>query len=230
MSEKILVVEDETDLANTLIYNLEQEGFSVIGTSSGLKAMELAKKNRPALVILDIMLPDISGIEVCRKLRASDYADIPVLMLTARAEEFDKVLGFEAGADDYVTKPFSMKELLLRVKALLRRKQDKRAAPLVFGMLRLDPEAHQVSVNDRPVQLTALEFKLLSVLIERKGRVQSRERLLNDVWGITADVTTRTVDTRIRRLREKLGQAADYIETLRGVGYRFLEKPPGERH
>jgi two-component system phosphate regulon response regulator PhoB len=223
----ILVVDDEQDLAATLDYNLQREGFEVRVTGSGREALELASREpRPGLVLLDLMLPDISGTEVCREMRANERTrSIPIIMLTAKGEEVDRVVGFEVGADDYVVKPFSVRELVLRVRAVLKRAEQgpKEGQSTTFGRLRVDIEAHRVWVDGDEVTLTALELKLLTTLLARRGRVQSRDRLLSDVWGIDADVTTRTVDTHIKRLRTKLGAAADYIETLRGVGYRFRE-------
>ncbi len=229
----LLTVEDDEDLADVLGYNLSREGFEVQHAPTGAAALAAAAARLPDLVLLDVMLPDLTGFEVCRRLRAApESRSVPILMLTARGEELDRVVGFEAGADDYVVKPFSVRELTLRVRALLRR-----AAPhgahgetpmqaLAVGSLRLEATSHRVWVADVEVSLTALEFRLLSVLLERRGRVQSREQLLRDVWDIHADVTTRTVDTHVRRLRQKLGAAAAYIETLRGVGYRMCEAPP----
>ncbi len=232
MAELILIVDDEKDLLDTLAFNLEQEGFRTDCASSGRAAVErLSRDPLPDLVLLDLMLPDISGIEVCRSIRrAPRTARLPVIMLTARGEEIDRVIGFEVGADDYVVKPFSVREVILRVQALLRRATTANPAEeehTVFGQLRLDRSAHQVWVDEQEIQLTALEFRLLTTLLQRRGRVQSRDQLLSDVWGIDADITTRTVDTHVKRLREKLGPAGSYIETLRGVGYRMkarLEK------
>ena len=221
----ILIVDDEKDLVSTLEYNFEREGYQTRSALNGAEAVEQAKKTPlPDLVLLDLMLPDTSGTEVCRQLRAqAETKNIPVVMLTAKDDEIDRVVGFEVGADDYVTKPFSVRELMLRVRAVLRRSQS--APPpseeLNFGVLRVDPSAHQVWHDGDEVTLTALEFKLLTTLLSRKGRVQTRKQLLDDVWGIQADVSTRTVDTHVKRLRQKLGEAGEYIETLRGVGYRF---------
>jgi two-component system phosphate regulon response regulator PhoB len=231
----ILVVEDERDLLATLEYNLQREGFLTRVASTGEAALKLAEKEpRPDLVLLDVMLPDISGTEVCRRLRQSDaLRKMPVVMVTARGEEIDRVVGFEVGADDYVVKPFSVRELILRVRAVLRRSQKADAEGLtdevIFGRLRLDPQSHRAFVDGDEVVLTALEFRLLSTFLARKGRVQSREVLLADVWGIEAEITTRTVDTHVKRLREKLGTAGNYVETLRGVGYRFRPTPDDSR-
>lgn len=231
MSGVILMIEDERDLIAALEYNLEREGYQTRSALTGRAGLELAEQEPvPDAVLLDLMLPDISGIEVCRQLRASKRTQqVPVLMLTAKGEEIDRVVGFEVGADDYVVKPFSVRELMLRVKALLRRQQREEAddKEVAFGRLRLDSGGHRAWVDDREAVLTALEFRLLTTLLLRRGRVQTRERLLQDVWGIEADVTTRTVDTHVKRLRQKLGGAGEYIETLRGVGYRFRESAAG---
>lgn len=228
----ILVVEDEPDLAKTLEYNLRREGHETRHAASGAAALEIALDSpTPDLVLLDLMLPDFSGTEVCRRLRAEPRtASIGVIMLTAKDQEIDRVVGFELGADDYVAKPFSTRELMLRVRAILRRGTSSASSPpsspasstaeTVFGLLRIDKDGYRVWVADEEIALTALEFRLLALLVERRGRVQTRDGLLSDVWGIDADVTTRTVDTHVKRLRQKLGLAGAYIETLRGVGYR----------
>jgi two-component system phosphate regulon response regulator PhoB len=227
----ILVVDDEPDIVATLTYNLQQEGFRTRSAATGADAVRSARERpTPDLVLLDLMLPDISGNEVCRQLRSDDsLRRVPVIMLTAKDAEIDRVVGFEVGADDYVTKPFSVRELLLRVRAVLRRASDSlppTAAKMVdFGRLKLAPDAHQLWVDGQEIVLTALEFRLLTTLLERRGRVQTRTTLLEDVWGIHADITTRTVDTHVKRLREKLGAAGDYVETIRGVGYRLRATP-----
>ncbi len=225
----ILVIEDEADLAQVVEYNLRKAGHDVVTAPRGLRGLELARERRPDLVLLDLMLPDISGTEVCKQLRAdSSTRDTPIVMLTAKGEEIDRVVGFEVGADDYVVKPFSVRELMLRVQAILRRGGEP-AEPaqqrIVFGALEVDRDAHRVWVEGSERELTALEFKLLTTLYDRRNRVQSRSVLLADVWGITADITTRTVDTHVKRLREKLGAAGAYVETVRGAGYRFTERP-----
>lgn len=233
MKKTILVVEDEPDLAQIVAYNLAREGYRTVTASSGEQALEvLSASPRPDLVLLDLMLPGMSGTEVCRAMRAdAELEQIPVIMLTARGDEIDRVVGFEVGADDYVTKPFSVRELMLRVRAQLRRR-DGAGAPaevatqVSFGVLQIDRSAHRVLVEAEEVLLTALEFRLLDTFLQRRGRVQTRERLLSDVWGIDADVTTRTVDTHVKRLRHKIGAASAYIETLRGVGYRFISELP----
>ena len=229
MSALILVIEDEVDLATTLEYNLRSEGFKTRVAHSGKDGLAAAQQEPvPELVVLDLMLPDLSGTEVCRRLREGDRTrDIPVIMCTAKGEEIDRVVGFEVGADDYVVKPYSVRELILRIRALLRRAHRAEGEPslLRFGRLKIDRDAHRAWVDKAEVALTALEFKLLYAFMSRRGRVQSRDALLSDVWGIDADVTTRTVDTHVKRLREKLGDAGAYIETLRGVGYRFKSEP-----
>ncbi|MCA9519210.1 MAG: response regulator transcription factor [Myxococcales bacterium] len=227
---RILIIEDEEDLAATMAYNLEREGFTTSTAGTGGGGLEIALGAvSPDLVLLDLMLPDMPGTEVCRQIRANaDTRKVPIIMVTAKSDEIDRVVGFEVGADDYVVKPFSVRELLLRIRAVLRRAGAGGAAaerdkePLVVvGRLKIDIPGHNVYVDDQLIRLTALEFKLLSTFVERKGRVQSRESLLSDVWGIDADLTTRTVDTHVKRLRDKLGAAGAYIETIRGVGYRL---------
>ena len=228
----ILIVEDEPDLREVLEFNLRQAGHEVLTAARAGDGLKLARQRLPDLVLLDLMLPDRPGTDVCRELRGDPATrGIPILMLTARGEEIDRVVGFELGADDYVTKPFSMRELLLRIGAILRRARGEVEESTVvrFGRLKIDKAAHRVWVDDGEIELTSLEFKLLVMLHERKNRVQSRESLLEEVWGLAADITTRTVDTHVKRLREKLGMAADYIETVRGAGYRFAEEPgPGD--
>ncbi len=224
-----LIIEDEVDLATTLEYNLTREGYQVRVAHTGRAGLDAALiEPTPDVVVLDLMLPDLSGTEVCRRLREHERTrDIPIVMCTAKGSEIDRVVGFEVGADDYVVKPYSVRELVLRVRALLRRAQKSESEPetLRFGRLKVDREAHRAWVDEDEVALTALEFRLLYAFLSRKGRVQTRETLLSDVWGIDADVTTRTVDTHVKRLREKLGDAGQYIETLRGVGYRFRDQP-----
>ncbi|MBI2522606.1 MAG: response regulator transcription factor [Bdellovibrio sp.] len=225
----ILVVEDDKDHADGLAYLLNMEGYQTKVALNGQTGLELAMQDPvPELVILDLMLPDMMGIEVCREIRRKvKTCDMRVLMLTSRSEEADRVYGFETGCDDYVTKPYSSRELIFRIKGLLRRGplETMPREEIVFGKLRMETTEHRVWVNDMPVNLTALEFRLLQTFLERRGRVQSREVLLSDVWGIEAHITTRTIDTHMRRLREKLGSAGVYIETLRSVGYRFRAQP-----
>ncbi len=222
---RILVVEDEGDLRQVIEFNLSAAGHEVLTAATGADGLRLARERRPEVVLLDIMLPDTSGLEVCRQIKAStETKSILVVLLTARGEEIDRVVGFEIGADDYVVKPFSVRELTLRVSAILRRGQlgETQEQVVSFGALRMDREAHRAWADGDELELTALEFKLLSILYDRRDRVQTRSVLLDVVWGIQADVTTRTVDTHVKRLREKLGAARDYIETVRGVGYRFI--------
>ncbi len=221
---RILVIEDEQDLGSLLEYNLRADGHEPEVVRSGAAGVARARASRPDLVLLDLMLPDVSGTEVARLLREGDGRHTPIIMVTARGEESDRVKGLEIGADDYVVKPFSVKELLLRVKAVLRRRADA-PGPSRLGAhgIELDADRHEVKVHGEVVVLTALEFKLLRTFLERPGRIQSRETLLADVWGITAEVTTRTVDTHIKRLREKLGRGGDAIETVRGVGYKLAD-------
>ena len=224
MTSKVFIVEDEPDLRDTLTYNFENEGFTVKSFSNGESFLESLPKNKPNLVILDLMLPGISGLDVCRELRSDDnFNDIAVVMLTAKSEEIDRIVGFELGADDYVTKPFSVRELILRVKVLLKKRIENSANEqiLAFGPITMNLDAHDVVVDGENINLTALEFKLLKHLLNRKGRVQTRDQLLGDVWGYSSEVTTRTVDTHIKRLREKLGKPGVLIQTIRGVGYRF---------
>ena len=227
MKLKILVVDDEPDALELISYNLKAAGFDVATAADGEEALKRARNAQPALIILDVMLPEVDGLEVCKTLRREPAtASVPIIMLTAKAAEIDRVLGLELGADDYVTKPFSPRELILRVKALLRRRNPSEPEPenMDFSDLKIDIPRHEVQVDGKRVDLTATEFKLLTVLAERKGRVQSREALLRDVWEYDNFIDTRTVDTHMRRLRDKLGGAARYLDTVRGVGYRFVDK------
>ena len=229
MSHKILLIEDEPDIRKTLEYNLSREGFDVVCASSLSEGKNYINTNQFSLILLDLMLPDGSGLDLCRELKTdSDKKLTPIIILTAKDDEVDKVVGFELGADDYVTKPFSVRELILRVKAVLKRgnaKSENLEVQRQFGDLVIDVDSHEVYVDNEPVTLTALEFKLLRQLVDRRGRVQSRDQLLSDVWGYSADVTTRTVDTHIKRLREKLGTMGKYVQTIRGVGYKFSRTP-----
>jgi len=223
---KILVVDDEPDAVELIEFNLKGAGFDVLTAADGEEALRLARGHVPDLVLLDLMLPEVDGLEVCKILRRdSTTASLPIVMVTAKAGELDRVLGLELGADDYVTKPFSPRELVLRVKNLLRRRStaDQKAERVQVHELLIDLPRHLVTVQGRSVELTATEFKLLSVLAQRRGRVQSREQLLRDVWNYDNVIDTRTVDTHMRRLREKLGRAARFLDTVRGVGYRFAE-------
>jgi two-component system phosphate regulon response regulator PhoB len=226
MGARILVVEDESDLAELVAFNLRQAGHTVSTASNGSTALAEVQRKRPDLIVLDVMLPDITGVEVCRRLRRQEATSaIPVVMLTAKGEEVDRVVGFEVGADDYVVKPFSPRELVLRIEAILRRVSSpgEEAAPqnITIGELIIDVPGHRVEVEGEELVLTALEFRLLLDLAKRRGRVQSRDALLERVWGYSPGIETRTVDTHVKRLREKLGAAASYIETVRGVGYRM---------
>ena len=229
MSLKILIIEDEPDIRKNLEYNLSREGYSVLTAASIAEAEQLIYSNNLSLILLDLMLPDGSGLELCKKMKSDpDVQNLPIIILTAKDDEVDKVVGFELGADDYVTKPFSVRELILRIKAVLKRGENKKDIVEIdrqFGDLKIDIDSHEVYVDAELVNLTALEFKLLIQLVDRRGRVQSREQLLADVWGYSAEVTTRTVDTHIKRLREKLGTMGKYVQTIRGVGYKFSRSP-----
>ena len=226
MSPRILVLDDEPALLELVSVSLVKAGFLVETAATGRAAIQKLEAAPPDLLVLDLMLPDVSGNEICRKVRGHPaLSDLPVVMLTAKSEEVDRVVGFELGADDYVAKPFSPRELALRVAAVLRRRA---AAPgagrsIEHGVLRIDPERHRCFVKGEEIELTAKEFRLLEVLMSRPGRVMTRERLLDEVWGSEITVTSRTIDTHLKRLREKLGPAGDLIETVRGVGYRFAE-------
>src|SRR6266513_173693 len=223
---KILIVEDETDVADLLSLNLRKAGFRVSTAGDGASGLQKARDDRPDFIILDLMLPKMSGLEVCRILKSDTAtAQLPILMLTAKAEEIDRIVGLEFGADDYVTKPFSLREVVLRIRAIMRRGEAKQVDErLTAGLITIDPARHEVSVNGKRINLTSLEFKLLRTLMQRRGRVQARDRLLNDVWGYESVIDTRTVDTHVRRLRKKLGKAANVIESVRGFGYRMKEK------
>lgn len=224
MKPKILVVDDEPDALEVLGFKLKEAGYLPLCAKDGARAITLARDERPALIVLDLMLPEVDGLEVCKILRRDPAtAAIPIVMLTARAAEMDRVLGLELGADDYVTKPFSPRELILRIKKLLARAQaaEEPATPLRWGEIEIDVPRHEVRIGGVPAVLTVTEFKLLEVLIRRRGRVQTRDRLLQDVWGYENPIDSRTVDTHVRRLREKLGAAGEHLETIRGVGYRF---------
>ncbi len=226
MKSRILVVDDEPDAIELIEFNLKAAGYDVTSAADGDEALKKARAVLPHLIILDLMLPGVDGLAVCKQLRRDERtAPIPIIMLTAKAAEIDRVLGLELGADDYVTKPFSPRELVLRVKRLLRIDPAPVAETdrIVWKELCVDVPRHLATVKGKPVELTATEFKLLTILAQRRERVQSRERLLQDVWEYDRLIDTRTVDTHIRRLREKLGQAAKYLETVRGVGYRFVQ-------
>jgi two-component system phosphate regulon response regulator PhoB len=225
--KKILIVEDERDVVDLLTLNLRKAGGFVISTApDGAAGLHKARTEKPAFIILDLMLPKMPGLEVCKILKTDPATrHIPIMMLTAKAEEIDRIVGLEFGADDYVTKPFSPREVILRIKAILRRGRGEADEEIVTaGGITIDPVRHQVSVAGKRVHLTGIEFKLLRTLLQRRGRVQARDRLLNDVWGYESVIDTRTVDTHVRRLREKLGKAGDAIETVRSFGYRFREE------
>lgn len=224
---KILIVEDDKHISKLVKYNLEKAGFDCIIAITGEDALDILDKEAIDLIVLDIMLPRMDGFEVCRIIKQDKkFLHIPIIMLTAKGEEIDKVVGFELGADDYVVKPFSPRELVLRVKAILKRSMQKDVPKEILsaGRLKVDLARYKVFIDNKEIKLTQMEFKLLTTLMGRKGKVQSRDRLLDDVWNISADVTTRTIDTHIKRLRQKLGKMGKLIETVRGIGYRFSEE------
>lgn len=226
--KKILVVDDESDVADLVAYHLKAKGFDTETVNDPTQSIGVARSMMPDLVILDVMMPEINGIQICRLLRADPaLKHVPVIFLTAKVEENDRVQGLESGADDYICKPFSTKELVLRVQNILRRTSEKtesKAVKLIVGSIELDVDRHEVQIGGEIVDLTATEFKLLHLLMERRGRVQTREHLLLNVWNYETEIETRTVDTHVRRLREKLGGEAEWIETIRGVGYRMAER------
>jgi two-component system phosphate regulon response regulator PhoB len=222
--EKILVIEDEPDIAEVLQYNLQKEGFDVETARRGDAGLDAVRRDNPDLILLDLMLPGIDGLELTRMLKRDPLTSrLPIVMLTARGDEVDRIVGLELGADDYISKPFSPREVVLRVKAVLRRFQQEESAAEVIelGGIQLDISGHQLRVRGKEMPLTATEFRLLRLLLERSGRVQTRGQLLSDVWGYAEDIDSRTVDTHIRRLRRKLGPEAERIETVIGVGYRL---------
>lgn len=226
--ERVLIVDDDPDIQRLVSYNLSQAGFQVATASSGRTALETVQKHPPDLIILDIMMPDIDGMEVCRTLRQRDSSRrIPIIMLTARGDEIDRVVGFELGADDYVMKPFSPRELVLRVKSIFRRVGENRTETLHVGKIQLIPERRQVFISNSPVSLTAKEFDLLHELMRAGGNVLTREFLMDKVWGYHGEATSRTLDTHVRRLREKLGSQGDLVETVRSVGYRMGQGTDG---
>ena len=233
MSNKVLVIEDEPDIRKTLEYNLSREGYKVESCGSIEEANTFLENPSYSIILLDLMLPDGSGLDLCKQIKSNpETNETPILILTAKDDEVDKVVGFELGADDYVTKPFSVRELILRVKAILKRNtktsnlsNQTHEINRNFGSLKMNIESHEIFINDEEIILTALEFKLLRQLVERRGRVQTRDQLLEDVWGYSAEVTTRTVDTHIKRLRNKLGSMGKYVQTIRGVGYKFSRQP-----
>jgi two-component system phosphate regulon response regulator PhoB len=220
--QRVLIVDDDLDIQRLVSYNLSQAGFDVITASSGRKALESIQRQPPDMIILDLMLPDIDGVEVCRTLRQRDSSKrIPIIMLTARGDEVDRVVGFELGADDYVAKPFSPRELVLRVKSIFRRMKEQRSDMMRVGKIHIYPERRQCFVGNLQVVLTAKEFDLLQALMQARGNVLARDVLMDKVWGYHSEAETRTLDTHIRRLREKLGEDGQHIETVRGVGYRM---------
>jgi two-component system phosphate regulon response regulator PhoB len=226
-SDVVLVVDDEPHIVALVAYHLAKSGYRVVTATTGPDALDRARRERPSLVILDLMLPGMSGFDVLRKLRAdTGTSDVPVLMLTARRDEHDRIEGLSLGADDYLTKPFSPQELVLRVKAILRRAGPSASTHNIvsIGTVSIDRTAHRVTVEGADVELTPTEFKLLLLLAERKGRVQARSHLLQSVWDAAPDIQTRTVDMHVQRLRAKLGPAGDLIETVRGFGYRFNDE------
>jgi two-component system phosphate regulon response regulator PhoB len=220
--ERVLIVDDDPDIVRLVSYNLSQSGFEPLHASTGREALAIIQKHPPDLVILDLMLPDVDGIEVCRTLRSRDVsANIPIVMLTARSEEIDRVVGFELGADDYVMKPFSPRELVLRVKSILRRSRTDRTEMLRAGRIQVYPDRRQCFAGNQSISLTVKEFDLLYELVRAHGNVLTRDVLMDRVWGYHGDATSRTLDTHVRRLREKLGADGASIETVRGIGYRI---------
>ncbi|MGC4072417.1 MAG: response regulator transcription factor [Nibricoccus sp.] len=227
-AKKILIVDDEADVTELVSYHLKAKGYQLEAVNNPNNSLGVARSFQPDLVILDVMMPDLNGIQICRLLRADpQLKNVPVIFLTAKAEEADRIQGLETGADDYISKPFSTKELVLRAQSILRRVSEGAAEEpkkLQVGEIVIDVERHEAMVCGKPIELTATEFKLLRLLMERRGRVQTREHLLINVWNYETEIETRTVDTHVRRLREKLGAEADWIETIRGVGYRLAER------
>ena len=225
--ERVLIVDDDPDIVRLVTYNLSHAGYEIQTASTGRQALELVQKQPPDLIVLDLMLPDVDGMEVCRTLRQQiPSRRIPILMLTARGEEIDRVVGFELGADDYVSKPFSPRELVLRIKSILRRVGKDRTDVMHVGRIQVLPERRQCFVGDSLVTLTAKEFDLLHELMKARGDVLTRDVLMDRVWGYHGDATSRTLDTHVRRLREKLGKDGDCVETVRGVGYRIADTMP----
>lgn len=222
--ERILLVEDDKNISKLIKYNLEKQGYDCSAATSGENALDTLKKQSIDLIILDLMLPGIDGLEVCRTVKNDlKTKNIPVIILTAKGEEVDRVVGLELGADDYMVKPFSPRELILRIKAILRRKAPETSSKEILSIneIVVDIPKHRVTVKGKEIELTQMEFKLLVTLIERQGRVQTRERLLSDVWGMDPDIDTRTIDTHVKRLRSKLGKLGNIIETVRGLGYKL---------
>ena len=223
MAKRILIVEDELDLRSTLEFKFKSEGYSVDAVSKGKEAIDTIARKKPDLVLLDLMLPDMSGLDVCKTIRNSaDSFDTAIIMLTAKGEEVDRVLGFELGADDYVVKPFSIRELALRASTVLkRREKQEETNNISLGDIEINLSSYRVFISKTEIQLTAKEFLLFKHLVQKNGRIQTREVLLEEVWGYNSFVTTRTVDTHVKRLRSKIGDIGSKIETVRGIGYRF---------
>lgn len=224
--EKILIVEDDKHISKLVEYNLQKAGYEPVAVEDGEEALDFLERHNADLIILDIMLPEIDGLEVCRRIKQDPrHKNTPIVMLTAKGEEVDRIVGLELGADDYIVKPFSPRELVLRIKAILKRgKTDDASGEIIIrGNLVINIPEHRVTLSNKEIELTPVEFKLLVTLIERKGRIQSRGQLLSSVWDRNTEVFTRTVDTHIKRLREKLGEAGSKIETVRGMGYRFRD-------
>ena len=221
---KVLIIEDDPDIVALITLNLNKAGGFIISTATdGSSGLDKAREQLPGVIVLDLLLPGMPGFEVCKILKTQQQTKhIPIIILTAKADVIDRIVGFELGADDYVTKPFSPRELVLRINAILRRRnRDKKQEPATVGAITIDPSGRSVSVHGKPINLTAVEFKLLHYLVLRIGRVEPRDRLLAEVWGYDRLVETRTIDTHIQRLRRKLGEAGEAIETIRGFGYRF---------
>ncbi|MCF7877176.1 MAG: response regulator transcription factor [Candidatus Omnitrophica bacterium] len=224
MNKRILIVEDDKNILKLIKYNLEKEGFSVFTAITGEDGLDIVEQEDIDLAILDLMLPKMDGLDLCRKIKQDEFnCSIPVVIVTAKGEEVDRIVGFELGADDYLVKPFSVRELILRVKAILRRKpkEKKPAGKISIGKIELDSQKFKVSINNKNIKLTPMEFKLLKILMLENEKVLSREKLLSEVWGIDSAITTRTVDTHIKHLRQKLGEDGKRIETVRGFGYKF---------
>ena len=223
MAKRILIVEDELDLRSTLEFKFKSEGYTVESVSKGKDALAALSRKKPDLILLDLMLPDMSGLDICKKVRNSPHdQDVSIIMLTAKGEEVDRVLGFELGADDYVVKPFSVRELALRVSTVLKRKEkQEETTKISLGDIEINLSTYRVFISSTEIQLTAKEFLLFKHLVQKNGRIQPREKLLEEVWGYNSSVTTRTVDTHVKRLRSKIGDIGTKIETVRGVGYRF---------
>jgi len=226
---RALLIEDDPNIVDLIRSNLAVRGFDTVVSADGTRALQLLETEEPDIVLLDLMLPDVPGTTVAKALRREPATHlVPIIMVTAKAEEIDRIVGFELGADDYVVKPFSVRELLLRIDAVLRRGRSSEQRVIEVAELHIDKEAHRVTVGGDEVSLTALEFKLLVTLTERRDRVQGRGTLLSDVWAMDSEIASRTVDTHVKRLRDKLGTAGRFIETVRGVGYRFSEAPSPE--